>query len=121
MTSGNLTTGKIGESLATRYLQNKGFKILHKNYRHGKTEIDIIAEKQKKIHFIEVKTRTSIIKGKPYEAVRKWKIAHLLTTATFFLLQSGKKRNRLSLDVISIVLDSQKRISTIDHYLNVHI
>src|SRR3990167_9230169 len=64
MTSGNLTTGKIGESLATRYLQNK-------------------------IHFIEVKTRTSIIKGKPYEAVRKWKIAHLLTTANFFLLQSG--------------------------------
>lgn len=121
MKSHNLAVGRIGETFAVKYLQQKGFKILRRNFRSQKTEIDIIAEKADKIHFVEVKTRQNILKGKPYEAVTKRKIKHLLTTATYFLLQSGKKTHRLSLDVISIVLNSEKRISTIDHFTNVHV
>ncbi len=120
MTFSRLATGRIGESLASKYLRKKGFKILTQNFRAGKTEIDIIAEKQGKIHFIEVKTRSSNIKGKPYEAVGGRKISHLLTTATFFLLQSGKKGHKLSLDVISILLDRANKIQSIQYFENIN-
>ncbi len=119
MSSHNLATGRIGEDLAASYLQKKGFKILERNYRAGHTEIDIIAERKGVIHFIEVKTRRSVRMGKPYEAVVSWKVKHLLKTAEIYLLQTKKKRNRLSLDVISIVLDDSNNAGTIDFFENI--
>ena len=116
----NLATGRIGEMLAARYLQKKGFKILAKNFRSNKTEIDIIAQKDNKIHFVEVKTRMSTFKGKPYEAVGKLKISHLLKTATYFLLQTGKKEHKLSLDVVSILLDGANNIRSLQHFENIN-
>lgn len=116
----NISTGKAGELFAANYLKRNGFKILVKNFRYGKTEIDIIAEKKGKIHFIEVKTRNSIVKGKPFEAVRARKISHLITTATFFLLQSGKKDHKLSLDVISILLERANKIKLLQHFENIN-
>lgn len=121
MKSQNLATGRMGELIASSYLKKNGFKILKTNFRYKKTEVDIIAEKEGKIHFIEVKTRSSILKGKPYEAVNRRKVFHLLKTASFFLLKNEKKRNRLSLDVISILLDPAKGSYAIDHFQNIHI
>lgn len=122
MRSSNLAVGMIGEELAVRYLKKKGFKILSKNYRAGRTEIDIIAQKKDKIHFVEVKTRLNTKKGMPYEAVRKWKVSHLLKTASFFLLQSNKKGHKLSLDVISILLDGvNNRVRSLQHFENINL
>ena len=53
--------GAKGEELAADYLQKLGYNILHKNWRHSHYEIDIIAEKGNKLHFIEVKIRSSKI------------------------------------------------------------
>lgn len=62
--------GKYGEDFACRYLQNKGYKILTRNFRcHRYGEIDIIVEKSGCISFIEVKTRASSRFGRPIEAV----------------------------------------------------
>lgn len=49
-------TGKLGEDLAAKYLINKGFEIIHRNYWKPYGEIDIICEKAGKIHFVEVKS-----------------------------------------------------------------
>src|SRR3990167_8918732 len=114
MSSHNLAIGRIGEEMASKYLRKKGFTILERNYRVGHTEIDIIAENKGKIHFVEVKTRKSLRKGRPYEAVDKRKIRNLLKTAEIYLLQTKRKKNRLSLDVISIVLDEIIGLDTID-------
>ena len=53
--------GKIGETLAKKYLQQNGFQILHSNWRSGHYEIDIIAKPSSAsvIVFIEVKTRST--------------------------------------------------------------
>ncbi len=120
MNSSNLAIGRIGEMLAAKYLQKKGFKILTKNFRSNRTEIDIIAQRNNKIHFIEVKTRLSTVKGKPYEAVGRTKVSHLLKTATYFLLQTGKKEHKLSLDVVSILLDGANNIRSLQHFENIN-
>lgn len=48
--------GKIGENIFVKYLENKGYKIIERNYRKKWGEIDVIAEKNKVLHFFEVKS-----------------------------------------------------------------
>lgn len=48
--------GKIGEDIASKYLENKGFTVICRNYLKKYGEIDIIAQKDRIIHFIEVKS-----------------------------------------------------------------
>lgn len=53
--------GNLGEEMAAKYLKNKGYKILDRNFRYkGYGEIDIIAKKGEDLHFVEVKTRKNI-------------------------------------------------------------
>ena len=55
-TSKNQRTGEIGEHVAARYFASKGFEIIERNYTKRCGEIDIIARKRNKTHFIEVKS-----------------------------------------------------------------
>jgi len=48
--------GDLGEEISVKYLKNKGFSILETNYLRKWGEIDIVAEKDEVVHFIEVKT-----------------------------------------------------------------
>lgn len=77
--------GKNGESLAATYLQSKGYSIICKNWRHTHYEIDIIANKGKKLHFIEVKTRSSELYGHPEDSVTKRKFTFLKNAADEYL------------------------------------
>src|ERR1700737_4981136 len=63
--------GKKGEELAAGWLTGKGFEILHRNWRHGRYEVDIIARYQDVVHFIEVKAGQPGIYGQPEERVSK--------------------------------------------------
>ena len=66
----NRKVGETGEQIAVDYLIKNGFTILNRNFRSGRFgEIDIIAEEDSCICFIEVKTRTSDTFGAPSEAV----------------------------------------------------
>jgi len=102
--------GKIGEQKASSFLKDNGFSILKKNFRSYGGEVDIIAEKNKTIYFIEVKTRSSLDKGYPYEAINWWKIRNLKRAANFFLLKSSYKSYKLKLAVISIILNKGQEI-----------
>lgn len=79
--------GQQGESIAIHYLLNKGYTILEKNYRIGKIEIDIIAEKDHQIVVVEVKARESSIHGSPEEAVDDKKENFLLFGLEHYLLK----------------------------------
>src|ERR1700761_7516104 len=61
--------GKKGEGLAAEWLLKREFKILHRNWRHNRCEVDIIAHRNKILHFIEVKTRSSKKYGYPEESI----------------------------------------------------
>ena len=96
--------GRIGEDLATSHLISLGFKIKEQNYRTQLGELDIIAERDQKIYFFEVKTRIGDSHGKPYEAVTSRKLTHIYRVAEAYLLQNSIKNSKLSVQVISIEL-----------------
>ena len=101
------TLGKKGEEDAAAYLVQKGFEILHRNWRYAHYEIDIIAQKSNVLHFVEVKLRTSAKFGLPEDAVDKKKFSHLLNAADEFLHRHPQYRH-VQYDVVAITLYPNK-------------
>ena len=83
----NQELGKKGEALAEKFLKDKGFRIIQRNYRCKIGEIDLICEKEKVLIFCEVKSRRSIVFGIPAEAIDSKKIRHIRRVASWFLTQ----------------------------------
>jgi len=73
MTASHLISGKNGEDIARKFLLAKGYDILDENWRFEKAEIDLIAFFERKLIFIEVKTRSAIGFGQPETFVDKKK------------------------------------------------
>ena len=97
--------GEAGETLAAIYLQEKGFKILERNYSTKAGELDIIAAKNGILHFIEVKTRSSGKYGKPEEAVDEKKLEKMERAALLYRAKNHPPFDYESMDVIAITLD----------------
>lgn len=100
----NQEIGKLGEDLAVKYLKNKKYIILDRNYRCRQGEMDIIAKDNEEIVFIEVKTRTTIEFGKPAEAVNYIKREHLQNIARYYLYIKKITKIPVRFDVIEIYL-----------------
>jgi len=62
-------TGDIGEQIAVDYLENKGYKVIERNYQKSWGEIDIIAQDKTGLVFLEVKTRTNTRTSYPEQNV----------------------------------------------------
>ena len=77
--------GKEGEDAAVHYLTEKGYRILHRNWRSGKKEIDIVAEFEHQLIVVEVKTRRNTQYGNPEEAVTATKIRHIVASTDAYL------------------------------------
>lgn len=105
--------GKIAENLAADYLQKKGYKILVRNFRFQKAEIDIITEKDNEIIIIEVKARSTDVFMLPHEAVTKTKIKSIVSAANHYL-EEFNKNNEVRFDIISVLPDENKNL-IIDH------
>ncbi len=112
----NLPTGKSGEDIACKYLQDLGYKILDRNFRIRGGEIDIIAKDHDQIVFVEVKTRYSHEFGTPLEAITPWKIKFLIKTAQFYLAKKQWLDRAYRLDALSV--DFTDGIE-IDHIKNI--
>jgi len=119
MTLTNLQIGFLGEKIALSYLRKQKYSILETNFRSHWGEIDIIAQKNNKVSFIEVKTRVGTAYGQPYEAVNYYKIKDLKRTINFYLLKKNLKNYKLSLDVISIILDNNQKLQSLKYLENV--
>ncbi len=119
MTGPNQAIGRYGENIAANHLESLSFEILERNFYTRSGEIDIIARSADALHFVEVKTRIGISHGQPYEAVTPRKISHLLKAARFYVLKNHFYKSSLSLDVISIVLDSYRNVLSLKYYRNI--
>ena len=95
--------GDIGENEATKYLKKQKYKILERNYRKTYGEIDIIAEKDGVLCFVEVKTRKNDEFGRPCEFVDFKKQEKIKKTAMSYICE--KKIDPLvSFDIIEVYL-----------------
>ncbi len=96
-------TGISGEAMAVHYFMENGYRILHQNWRYEHWEVDIIAEKQNILHFIEVKTRRTKKYGFPEDNVDKKKIRNLINAASEYLYQD-QQWQRIQFDILSITM-----------------
>ncbi|MDH6354889.1 putative endonuclease [Dysgonomonas sp. PH5-45] len=93
--------GEKGEAAACRFLQNSGHRILHRNWRYGRHEIDIIAENEDYIIFVEVKTRSSTRWGQPEDAVSEGRIKRMVEAADFYL-NNNETDKEVRFDIVAI-------------------
>ncbi|OOB77558.1 MAG: YraN family protein [Epulopiscium sp. Nuni2H_MBin001] len=94
------SVGKQYEQLAADYLCNCGYTILNLNYRTRFGEVDIIAQKDNCIIFVEVKYRANTKYGNPCEAVNYYKQKKLIATAQLYLCSGDDRQCRF--DIIEI-------------------
>lgn len=95
-------TGKKGEEAACKLLSEKGFRILHKNWRVGKLELDIVAAKENLLVFVEVKTRDKLDYGNPWDAVSNAKIRKIVDAADLYI-QKYDYDMEVRFDVMSVL------------------
>lgn len=111
-------TGKLGEDLASDYLQTHGYTIIERNFHAKGGEIDIIAidtsEKEPILCFIEVKTRTSTQFGTPFEAITPWKLIFIEKTAIYYTILHKSLPKSLRIDAVAVVLDKQSTLRSIE-------
>jgi putative endonuclease len=105
-----LTVGKQGEQFAVDFLKQRGYRILQRNYTQPYGEIDIIAQKNDLLIFIEVKTRTSSQFGSPLEAVTAKKQYQISRVAQTYLLAHKLTDMPARFDVIAVVLAGKKMV-----------
>ena len=100
--------GQYGEDLACKYLQAQGYQILARGFRFRRYgEIDIVANKDGVLSFIEVKTRSSQRYGKPAESVTLAKQRKIYRVAQYYLQCAGllSRIPMLSFDVVEVIIE----------------
>jgi|SRR3990167_1627383 len=109
-------TGSVGEDIAAIFVQRKGFSIIEKNYRKPWGEIDIVAERDGTVHFIEVKavSRSIVDDGsremdyRPEEMVTISKLRKVARTAALYM-ESKRDAREYQIDVVGVLLDTEKK------------
>ena len=98
--------GNSGEKLAAQFLQKNGYRILATNHRTSRGEIDIIAEEQSTLCFVEVKSRRDLSQGSPFEAISLSKQRKLSYMAAEYLYRTKQGERNARFDVVGIVFSA---------------
>lgn len=125
-------TGNLGEDLACRFLMKHDYNVIERNYLKKCGEIDIIAQKEGKLHFIEVKSvsgetipSVSHETGdnssfRPEDNVHAWKLQRLAKTIQIYLIEKNvSDETEWQFDVITVYIDKKKLVSKINMLENV--
>jgi putative endonuclease len=111
--------GKQAEEFAADYLQERGFRIIDRNWRCRWGELDLIAREGEQMVFIEVKARSTHDFGSPEESLTRSKKGRLLKTAWQYLETVGKLDSEWRFDLIAIDLNAEGENHFINHYQHV--
>jgi putative endonuclease len=106
--------GDRGEHLAAGFLQKAGWSILHRNFRMGRKEIDLVARRGEVVAFVEVKTRAGVGYGHPLEAITWKKRREIQQVATAWIDRYGDPNDVYRFDAIGIRYSSG-RSPAVDH------
>ena len=135
----NQNVGKIGEETACKFLMKHGYQIILRNYWKKWGEIDIIAKKDRVIHFVEVKTVSRDLafvlnkdfvscetkKGvkheildsyRPEDNIHPWKLKRLSRAIQTYLIENNMSEDdKWQFDAITVFLDIKNKTAKIDH------
>jgi putative endonuclease len=104
----NAEFGKAGEEAAVRYLRLRGYRIMARNLRIGRDELDIVAKRWGVWVFAEVKTRSDTRYGQPGEAVNTTKQRNVCRAAAAYLQRRRVTAPKIRFDVFEVVLSRGK-------------
>lgn len=113
--SHNKEMGKRGESAAARYLELRGYDVVDRNWTCPAGEADIVAFDGCTLVFVEVKTRASLEKGFPSEAVTPEKRARYEKIACWYLRENDYVDIPVRFDIIAMVVVARDR-AVVRHY-----
>ncbi len=109
--------GPQGEELAAGYLVRQGFRIRHRNWRSGRSEVDIIAENDQYIVFVEVKSRSADYAVHPAEAVSVPKQRTIINAASNYIDTYGIFKEA-RFDIITVIISGNSH--ELDHIENAY-
>lgn len=107
--------GKKGEQLAVDFLLKHNYKVVERNYRFDKAEVDIIAKKDNVLAIIEVKTRSTADFGNPQDFVKPKQIKNLVKAVDEYINENNLDLE-VRFDIIAIV--KEKKTFKIEHLEN---
>lgn len=116
--TGRRQKGNLGETIAAQFLEKRGYKVLGRNYSKPWGEVDIIAEKDGEVRFIEVKavSRENAtdfsreMDNRPEELVDFRKLRKLARTAALYM-EETKDAREYQLDVVGVILFEKERMA----------
>lgn len=106
-----IQAGRLGEDAAVKLLTREGYKILTRNFRSRQGEIDIVAQDQDVLVFVEVKTRWNKKFGYPEEAVTPQKLWSIERTGQYYKLTHPNIPDLLRIDVIAVEVEGNRVVS----------
>ena len=110
--------GAIGEQAAVEYLRQNGFMIVERNYRIGRSEVDIIATRYDELHFVEVKTRKYGSMTTPEESLNEQKMRAMRRAASAYMAQRcSMLEPKFSLIAIEMVGDRVEALRFVEDAL----
>ncbi|MEK7569412.1 MAG: YraN family protein [Patescibacteria group bacterium] len=125
-TSDTQKTGEIGENIAAKFLMKHGFSILDRNYTKKWGEIDIVAEKEQKLYFIEVKSvvkdtmdqvsQETLDQYRPEDNMHPWKLKRLSRAIQTYILSKKLDEKDWQFDLIAVFLspkDKKARVKVV--------
>jgi putative endonuclease len=130
-TSKTQKIGELGETIATKFLIDKGFSVVERNYTKKVGEIDIVAQQDGIIHFIEVKTivsyetklnvsRETFEKYSPFENLSTFKMKKFARTCQWYLLEKRVARETpWVMDAIAVSVNEKTRSAKLDVLWNI--
>ena len=110
--------GDFGERMAIALLESKGYLIRETNFRTRYGEIDIIAEKDESLVFVEVRAKRGDAMGSAAESIDRRKRKRLVMLAQLYCQQQSPLPSTWRLDVISVDLTKDGKLSEIRHITN---
>jgi putative endonuclease len=120
--------GELGEEIACKYLESKGYSVLERNYTRKWGEIDIIASKENSLYFIEVKSKSvsdlSIISqnetgGRPEDNMHPWKLKRLSRVVQTYLINKRIGNTLWQFDLLVVYIDIESRKARVRKIENV--
>jgi putative endonuclease len=108
MSAHNQRLGQLGERIAERWLVKQGWKIINRRFRNGRRDIDLVAERDATIAFVEVKARKGDAFGDPVEAVHHRKQLELSRSARVWIDRHGRDGEAYQFDVVGVLLAGER-------------
>ncbi len=112
--------GSVGEQAAARHLRRSGYRILTRNFRARRGEIDIVAFRNGTVAFVEVRALTHPAMGDPLQTINRRKQHHIAQAAQEYCTLYGLHEEEVALrfDVVAVTLDRKGRAEEVRHVVN---